>query len=398
MKRSYKIFISICIIILFTIFLRLYIQIDLIDLIEPFISVRKNKILYPWKDIEITKEEEKKYFPDKYHKNYQNVPQKNGKIFVSIASYRDPECMTTVKQLFEKAYNWKKINIGICTQNKEDDKVCIDDSFNLYKSNIKQIKMSHMEARGPQFARYLCSHLWDGEQYFLMIDSHLLFRQNWDKILIDMYNSCPSKKSILTGYPPDHDSKNPYADNTFTYTCKSHFKDDFHIISSAQYVNTDKPELPWATPYVSAGFFFTRSEWLIEVPFDPYTPHLFQGEEILLAIRSYTHGWDIFNLNTHVCTHHYDRRKDKLPHFWEDHNDYYKIQKLSNMRYYYIINQCKLTDVHPIFRKEIEYYGVGKERSIAEFFNFSKMDLQKGVIDSRCDQKYNFSNKNWIKR
>lgn len=45
-------------------------------------------------------------------------------IFVSIASFRDPECQWTVKDLFEKANDPSRVYVGICWQydkeNSED--------------------------------------------------------------------------------------------------------------------------------------------------------------------------------------------------------------------------------------------------------------------------------------
>jgi GT2 family glycosyltransferase len=50
---------------------------------------------------------------------------------------------------------------------------------------------------------------------------------------------------------------------------------------------------PYQTAYIAGGFFFVRSEFLIDVPFDPYLPWIFMGEEIALSLRAWTHGWDI---------------------------------------------------------------------------------------------------------
>ena len=45
------------------------------------------------------------------------------RIFVQIASYRDPDCQNTVKDLFEKAAHPERIFVGICWQfiKGEDD-------------------------------------------------------------------------------------------------------------------------------------------------------------------------------------------------------------------------------------------------------------------------------------
>ena len=366
---------------------------------EGFTSTRKKKVIYPWKDVKLEDKQRDRFFADDLHKKYKSYTDdtiKKDTIFVSIASYRDKNCIKTVKEIFGKAKNPEKVFLGICTQNKDESEACIDDTLDKYKDNIKEKKLTYREALGPQYARYECSHLWDGEEYFLMIDSHLLFRENWDEIIKNMYKKLPTDKGILTGYPPAHEDKNAFNDKSFTYTCSSHFDhDNFHIISEAQGKKSLSKEDIWSTPYASAGFFFTSYKWLYDVPFDPYLPHLFQGEEILLATRSYTNGWDLFNPNRHVATHYYDRRKDNEPHFWEDNHDYEIFKKLSNMRYYHIIDECPLEDVHPEFRKHLDYYGLGKVRTLQDYFEFANMNLKEDKIDSRCNSKYNYKEKKW---
>lgn len=373
------------------------------NIIENFESIRQKKVLFPWKNIKFTKEQETAFFSDNLHKQYNQYNDYNIKkdcIFISIASYRDKNCLQTLKTIYENARHPDKIYIGVFTQNKpdNDNEKCYDNSLSKYKKNIRIQNVDYKKALGPQYARYVCSHLWDGEEYFLMIDSHLIFRKDWDIILKEMYKKSPSQKTILTGYPPAHEDKTAFSDKGFTYTCSSHFdNDNFHIISEAQGIDIKNHDELWATPYASAGFFFTNYKWLYEVPFDPYLPNLFQGEEILLAIRSYTHGWDLFNLNRNIATHYYDRRKDNEPHFWDDNKDYSKIQQMSNMRYYYIIKQCSLNDVHPLFRKHLSYYGLGKKRTLSDYQKFANMDLKAGKINTRCDSKYNFNKAKWEK-
>jgi Glycosyltransferase (GlcNAc) len=44
------------------------------------------------------------------------------------------------------------------------------------------------------------------------------------------------------------------------------------------------------TPFAAAGFMFYAGHMLLEVPFDPHLPYLFDGEEILYSARLWTHG------------------------------------------------------------------------------------------------------------
>ena len=46
-----------------------------------------------------------------------------------------------------------------------------------------------------------------------------------------------------------------------------------------------RPPTPRFAPYIAAGFFFTGGSFLHDVPFDPFVPWIFMGEEIMLSAR-----------------------------------------------------------------------------------------------------------------
>jgi len=326
-----------------------------------------------------------KYTNDNLDIDYKKYPKINDCIFVSIGSYRDDECPLTIKSLYDNADEPEKIFIGVCSQNKENNEECLDNNYK-YKKQIRIKRLSYKDALGPQYARYLCSHLWRGEEYYLQIDSHLVFKKSWDTIIKNMYKKLPNK-SVLTHYPPSKIDSDP------SYTCSSHFENNFHIISEAKITNFDKPII---TPYFSAGLMFVDSNFLYNISYDPYLPYLFQGEEVLMAIRFYTNGWNLYNLSEPIATHNYGRN-DK-PHFWSDHKhiDWRKIQKESHKRYYKIIKQGE--DILPIFNKKIEKYGLGNIRTVEDFFKFAGIDFKNKKVESRCDKKYDIKTNTWIKK
>ena len=339
------------------------------------------------------------YFKENLHKTYQYSKKTKNTIFVSVASYRDTECMKTIVDLFEKAENPNNIYVGICQQNKNSNENCIPDNFK-YNDNIRIKKYDYKDALGPTFARYICSHLWDGEEFYLQIDSHSRCIPKWDKKLLDMYKQCPSEKAILTHRPPTHQLYDKVVNDTLspTYTCSAHFENNFHIIADSRHVTNKFTKQPFRSPYVSAGLLFGKSEFLHDVPFDPYLPYLFQGEEILLSVRFWTNGWDCFNLPKSVITHYYNREKENQPHFWDDHQDHkswHKVQMKSNKRYYYILEQLSKTDVDPLFLTHVSDYGVGNKRSLKSWFEFTGIDIKNKTVKSRCSQKYNETIKQW---
>jgi hypothetical protein len=54
---------------------------------------------------------------------------------------------------------------------------------------------------------------------------------------------------------------------------------------------------------------------------------IFQGEEIAIAVRGFTVGYDFYAPEKSVCFHHYAEGKNKakrntVNHFWENANRY----------------------------------------------------------------------------
>lgn len=159
--------------------------------------------------------------------SYDNKPDsdliKNSTIFISIAAYRDEECKHTVNSLLQAAVNPYRLYLGIVWQyNEGDDGDCIDanecrkyfKSPTEFNSHIRILKMNYLQAKGPCFARHIATSLWQGEQYFLQIDSHMRFRANWDSFLIHElelarnHKNCIYNKPILTTYPLSYELPN----------------------------------------------------------------------------------------------------------------------------------------------------------------------------------------------
>lgn len=127
------------------------------------------------------------------------------KIFVSICSYRDPECKHTIQDLFEKSKNPKRIHVGVCLQYDVGEHK--DELNTKYKSQISEIHMDCRSAKGPCFARFLIQkYLFKNEPFYLQIDSHMRFEKDWDLKMIKILLQCEkmengSKKCVLSTYP-----------------------------------------------------------------------------------------------------------------------------------------------------------------------------------------------------
>lgn len=170
--------------------------------------------------------------------------------------------------------------------------------------------------------RYLGAKFYRGEQYYLQIDSHSEFVQGWDDKLIKMVLDAPSDKAIISAYPPD--STMNWRNTPGETMCDSGFAYDpieFHIIRlSATESPFTAPSIATYAPFVAAGFMFAPATMLRDVPFDPFLPWIFMGEEISMSARLWTAGYDIFTPTINVLNHYYVRRH--YPKFWESVNRY----------------------------------------------------------------------------
>lgn len=315
-------------------------------------------------------------------------------IFVSVASYRDTECPTTLRSLFQNAKNPERIYVGICQQNDIEDTQCYDKNDNIlskFSNNIRQIKLPHFEAKGPTWARYLCSRLWDGEDYYFQIDSHTKVIKNWDEILLSMiegiYNSSINKKIVLSHYPPVIEDYSPeQKDEIVPRICKSFFNDR-GIISLKAAEKMPSNGKTYQVPYMAAGMFFASSDFLKNVPFDPNLPYLFTGEEILLSARFWTHGWDIYTPSQNIAYHFYTRKDE--PKFWSDisYSDEEAVSRVKKL--------LQLTEGDN--DENNKKYGLGTERTLKEYYEYAGIQLESKNVDKNfCRIEYKDTNGNVI--
>lgn len=317
------------------------------------------------------------------------MKKKSGAIFVSIASYRDDVCTTTLESLYTMADNPEKVYVGICQQNKDDEDLdCIEKGYEDHP-NVRMIRIPYFDAKGPTHARYLCSTLWDGEEYYMQVDSHTKFVKGWDTIcigmLMDIKNKGLSKKPILSHYPKEISTYESYTDemkHIVPRICKSFFNDR-GMISFMGAEEIDTNNIPYMTPYVAGGMFFCESYFLEELPFDPNLPFLFVGEEILHSIRFYTHGWDIFTPTENVVFHEYTRAEK--PKIWTDNPYYSDLPAFDKVKYYLkLMNDAKVEDT---LKFNLDKYGLGKVRSLEEYYNFAGIDVKnKRVYKNFCKE------------
>lgn len=228
---------------------------------------------------------------------------KKNTIFVQIASYRDPELLPTIRDCIAKAAHPENLTFGICWQRDETESMeefADDPRFRI-------LDYHWSKSKGLCWARSTIQELYKGEKYTMQLDSHHRFLQNWDLELIEMMKMTGSKKPIITAYagmyrPSDNTLLNvePYKMVASNFTPGGTILFRPHGIDGWQ--NLTKP---FPARFVSGHFFFTIGKHCKEYKYDPNI--YFAGDEISLAIRSFTLGYDLFHPHKTVVWHEYTR-------------------------------------------------------------------------------------------
>jgi hypothetical protein len=294
----------------------------------------------------------------------------NGLIMCSVASYRDKQCLSTVKELIDKAKHPHNLVIVVCIQNHpEEDETCMD-RLDKKGAVLKYIDLDFKQAKGPCWARYLIQQEWSGEEYFLQIDSHTRFVDDWDTKCIDQLKMLPNK-SVLSNYVSEFNletgekDKNPLRAGLFVEHNNGNDVDGFFRINSP-YVPVGVPKSPMCNKGWSACFSFSKSDILHDGPYDAFTPFLFFGEEMDIYARLYTRGWHSYAPSVPICFTNFNRSYRKT--FWENPEESI-VGALSRLRLYYKFKF--VDDIHPSLKVDMDKYALGTVRSLEDFLKWS---------------------------
>lgn len=306
-------------------------------------------------------------------------------IFIQIASYRDPQLLPTLKDCIEKAKYPENLRFGIAWQHSEFDEW---DNLDEYKgdSRFRIIDINYEDSKGACWARNQIQQKYDGEKYTLQLDSHHRFIQDWDVELIQMINHLQDKghkKPLLTTYLP---SFNPETDPKGRLQEPWWMAFDRFIPEGAVFFlpsvipgwqNTTEP-VP--SRFYSAHFCFTLGQFAKEVQHDP--EYYFHGEEISIAVRAYTHGYDLFHPHKVIAWHEYTRN-GRTKH-WDDDSEWGKRNESSHNRNRILFGM----DGNCPCQLDFGIYGFGTERTLRDYEKYAGIRFR-----TRGIQQYTLDNK-----
>ena len=264
----------------------------------------------------------------------QNQCNNTETIFVSIPSYRDPECAKTLVDMFNKASCPYRIFAGVCVQNEPLDPQPLDEYDRIIKKNkwkdfhnqMRVLQVPASEAKGPMFARHLIeTKLYRGEVFYLMIDSHTRFIKNWDEECIMQWKRCSKEtpNPILTYYPDDFNlqdqrgfSKGDEKESIPSYLRAKEWCKETGALKIEGAKFKTQPLRPIPSLFWAAGFSFSSGQLIKDCPIDRNYPFLFFGEEHLQAVRYFTHGYMFYTPCKGIIRHQWSRN-GRLGTYWE---------------------------------------------------------------------------------
>ena len=306
-------------------------------------------------------------------------------IFVQIAAYRDKELRPTIENLLRTSRYPNNLHICICHQHHPKDKW---DHLDEYKEDPRFtiIDIDSRKAKGACWARWRIQQEYTGEDYTFQLDSHHRFIDNWDVELKKMYQQCKlngSDKPLITAYIPAYDTDTSEPINNEPWALNfNYFGHDgpLHTIP-ATLKGWKSMGGPAKARFFSAHFAFADGAFSTDVQHDPEM--YFHGEEISLAVRAFTHGYDLYHPHKVIAWHHYGREGN--PKHWDDKKDWNK----SNQKSYSRVRKLFGIDGEKFGKGECKRkYGFGKVRTLAEYekyagVRFKDKHIQQYTLDDK---------------
>jgi hypothetical protein len=297
----------------------------------------------------------------------------NNKIFLNIASYRDPLLQYTINNIIRTAKNPENLVFGVCWQYGNEENEELD--FQGLENRV--LKIPYFESKGCSWARSLAFHLHKDEDFFWLLDSHMNFTKHWDESLIEQYYQTENEKSILScavsqWTPPDENYEWGGRENPKKAASRaSNFWGSVLLQMFDERDITEKPEL---NSFLTACNLFGPKQWIYDVPYDP--DMFFLGEEITLAVRSFTHGYNHYVTSKNMAYHKHDRgfRKE----YSEDH--YSNASRLTDVS----IKRLETLFMMNNHGLEIGMYGLGDVRTVSQYEKYSGVDFKNKIISERA--------------
>ncbi|GKY95012.1 hypothetical protein MPSEU_000466500 [Mayamaea pseudoterrestris] len=366
-------------------------------------------------------------------------------IHLLIASFRDRLCPRTLHNAWSKAKHPERIYIRLVDQNIADSDIIDDapcwkkycETYNPncqaeFGKNIYVYSMDASESKGPTDARSKLSamishdyryaqhaatdssssslllltpvHLQD---FCMQTDSHMDFSDDWDIGLMSMFHRAKNDYAVLSTYVTDISENNkdpPLVPNL----CMVQFTTTIRNWGTKECKWLRRPKLTNAM--WGAGLSFHRCHAELNVPVDPYTTNVFDGEEGSRGIRFFSHGYDVYTPDKVLVTHDYHgHQSNPVVHTWgasgerrlifdknmplflkESEDQRSKVSSTGTKRVNLLLGIDEPVHLTPAQQATINLirnsrYGLGNKRNLTQIRDFTGINLRERRMEvNKC--------------
>jgi len=218
-------------------------------------------------------------------------------LFIQVVSYCDPRLPATIWNLRHNAA--RRVRFGVVVDDDDEERMRLVQSM----PDVDAICGDPTRARGPVYARHLAQGLWEGEPWYVSVDAHTEAVDRWDERLIGEIERIGGR-TVLTNIPA------PVLPFDRCHLQRITETDAEWGFGGTEVVALDTGGEPRPAAIVCCGTFIAPSSFLSDVPIDPHLDH--RAEETALALRAFTHGYDLWNTGFAVFAHNEDTRRHTL--------------------------------------------------------------------------------------
>jgi hypothetical protein len=304
-------------------------------------------------------------------------------IFITIPSYEDSDLLPTIQDAIAKAANPESLYFAIALQYK---KIPLPDLSEYYDNpNFSFISYDVDTRPGVNQVRHNLLKFYNGQDYYMMIDSHTRFMQDWDRVIIDDYKNLQSKEHNKIAFSRHMDAMpgEMCICNTEEYNrvgfCHGHDRiprwqlghagnGDIDILTLHSIIDVVIDESLTnqdfaKTHYVSCSFLFVDAVYIDEVGILDNLSYL--GEEPSQGIRAFYAGWDVYApMKTAYIQHNSSRYDMEL--YGKESGTFQKMYATSNDYYNNDANQQSLINLY--INNTGEYRIKNPSRTPKDFF------------------------------